>query len=1084
MYHDPLLLRTRLAPPRTQARVLPRPALAARLGDALDHRLTLVQAGTGYSKTTALATLAAGPTPLCWYSVGEADTDPPRFLAYLIAALRQRLPGLSDLPGALLAEPGRADGPGAWDQVLDALINALTDVLTEPVLLVCDDFHFVAATPAIAALIERFLTDLPPALHVVLATRYPLSGAGLARWRARGEVLEIGRPDLAFAPEEIAALFRDLYCWPLAPADLALLVEKTEGWPIAVQLVWQGLRRAAPGGGAGGVAGLLAQGSTSLDTLFDYLARDVLDAQPPELAAFLRDTAVLRELTPAACAAVATGADSAALLDRLHELDLFVVALGARHYRYHHLFHAFLQAQAAADPAGPRARHQRAAAFFAAGGADEEAIYHWLAAGDLAAAAAVIERAGEGVLRAGWLDTVARWIDALPAAVLADHPLLQAYLGDLCRLRSRFDEALAWYAQAEQLWRARDDRAGVGRALRGQALVYLDTVRPAQAERFLEEALRLADGLADSQARARLLELLAENKLNMGQPAAAEQLRVEARALREEGPGEDTLSVRVKLRTGQLDAAQRALAAWAETERGEVARGQVHPPRAHRETLLILALIHAFRGEAAAAFACAEEGGAVGARLGSPFIAAVAQMRLGHAWQVRPGPADHLAAAIRCYQAAIALGDQLAVRRLRAEAMWGLTRAYGFGGDLDAARRAAAEGVETAGVAGDAWVGALVELALGASLVLAGQRAEAVAILTRVLGAFRDCGDQLGRAATRLWLALAYQDLHQEELLIASLDDLLALCEAQGYDFLLTAPSLLGPPDPRRCVPLLLAARAAHRRPSYTGRLLTALGQQAVQVHPGYQLRVQLLGTFRVWRGADEIAPGDWQRASARQVFQVLLTERERWLQRDEIVDRLWPHLAPDAASRDFKVALNALNRALEPARPPDAPFAFLMREGSAYRLRPEADVWLDAVAFEQDCTGGMRLLEGGATEAGIARLQAGLQLYNGNYLADALYEDWTTAERERLLSLYLRAADQLAGALLDGGRYDETVDIGDRILARDPCWERAYRLLMRAYARQGNRPLAIRAYQRCRAVLRDELGVDPTPATETLYAR
>ena len=141
-------------------------------------------------------------------------------------------------------------------------------------------------------------------------------------------------------------------------------------------------------------------------------------------------------------------------------------------------------------------------------------------------------------------------------------------------------------AQAEQICRARDDRQGISRALRGQALVYLDTVRPAQAESLLEEALRLADGLDDRQARARLLELLAENKLNMGKPGEAETLRAESRALYEEGPGEDTLSVRVKLRTGQLDEAQRILESWAEAERGEAARGEVHP-RAHRETLLL-----------------------------------------------------------------------------------------------------------------------------------------------------------------------------------------------------------------------------------------------------------------------------------------------------------------------------------------------------------------------------------------------------------------------------------------------------------------------------------------------------------------
>jgi ATP/maltotriose-dependent transcriptional regulator MalT len=401
MLRDEVLLRTKLSPPGRQRRVLPRPALLTQLREALDYRLTVVQAGTGYSKTTALTALDTGETPLFWYSVGEADADPQRFLAYLIAAFHVRLPALSDLPQAILQERMGDGNRAAWTQTLDALINALAEALPGPALLVLDDYHFVAGAPEISALTEHFLTYLPPDLHIILATRYPLTWPALARWRARGEVLEITRPRLAFRPDEIAALFQDVYDMPLAPAEVAALAETTEGWPIALQLVWQGLR----GGAARRATDLLAQGSTSLSALFDYLARDVLGAQPPAIAAFLRETAVLRELTPAACAAVTGSADSTALLAHLHDLDLFVVALGERHYRYHHLFHEFLRQQAAADPEATRAGHQRAAAFFHERGDDEEAIYHWLAARDLSAAATAIERAGEAALRAGRTDT-------------------------------------------------------------------------------------------------------------------------------------------------------------------------------------------------------------------------------------------------------------------------------------------------------------------------------------------------------------------------------------------------------------------------------------------------------------------------------------------------------------------------------------------------------------------------------------------------------------------------------------------------------------------------------------------------------
>lgn len=1087
MLRDNVLLRTKLAPARLPRRVLPRPALTAQLREALDYRLTLLQAGTGYGKSTALAALADGDIPLFWYSLDEADTDPQRILAYLIEAFRTRLPGFSESPLAVLQEIGR----GQWSQVVDVLLNALADAIHKPSLLIMDDYHFVAHVPEVGALTERFLMYLPPKLHVVISTRYPFRSPSLIGWRAKGEVLEIGHEALAFQPPEIEALFREAYGIRLAPDEVAALAHKTEGWPIALQLVWQGLRH----GTTQSAADLLAQGpaSTSLSALFDYLARDVLGRQSPDIAAFLRETAVLRELTSAACDAVTGGSNGEAMLDRLHDLHLFIVAVGASggRYRYHHLFHDFLRDQLAADPAGLRERHRRAAAYFHAADDSEEAIYHWLASDEFPEAAAEIERVGEAALRGGRLGTVASWIDALPPSVLAQHPLLQVYLGDVYRLRSRFDDALAWYAQAEQAWRARGDPPGISRALRGQALVYLDTVHPAQAESLLEEALRLADGMADRAAHARMLELMAENKLNMGKPDEAEALHVEARMLREEGPAEDVLGVRVKLRTGRLDEAQRILEEWAESE-----RGQIHQPRAHRETVLILSLIHSLRGQAKRAFALAQEGIALGERFDSPFVTAVAHMRLGHAWQLLPAGAPQAGQgqgrghdeAMRCYQKAIALGDQLAVRRTRAEAMWGLTRASGFFGDLATAERAAAEGVAIGRWAGDPWIVALVELTLGASYVFAGQSAKAVDILSHVLIAFRDCGDSFGRAATRLWLSLAYFDLRQGERLALCLDDLLALCEAHGYNFLFTTRTLLGPPDPRHLVPLLIEARNRRLRPAYATRLLAELGLPQIKVHPGYQLRVQTLGGLRVWRGEGEVGPREWQRDKARQLFQLLLIHRGRPLQREEITERLWPSLSAEAANRDFKVALNALNKTLEPGRAAEAPFAFIVREGTAYLLRPDADIWVDAPDFEREAEAGLRLSDASASgadsEIAIAHLRSAVRLYAGDFLSDALYEEWASQERERLLALYLRAADRLAALLIEHGQLDEALNLCQSILARDVSWEQAYRLMMVIHARQGNRHQAIRAYQRCVDVLRTELNVEPSPTTVALYER
>ncbi len=120
---------------------------------------------------------------------------------------------------------------------------------------------------------ERFITYFLPDLHVLVSTRYPLPGQALTAWRAKGEVLDLTRDDFVFQSTEIELLFQDTYGMQLTPDDVATLAHKTEGWPIALQLVWQGLRHNP----ALRVPDLLmaSPGEGSLGALFDYLADGV-----------------------------------------------------------------------------------------------------------------------------------------------------------------------------------------------------------------------------------------------------------------------------------------------------------------------------------------------------------------------------------------------------------------------------------------------------------------------------------------------------------------------------------------------------------------------------------------------------------------------------------------------------------------------------------------------------------------------------------------------------------------------------------------------------------------------------------------
>ncbi len=1057
-----LVVRTKLTPPRLPRHTLERPRLTSLLLEAQHTRLTLVHAGTGYGKSTALAALAHENLPLAWYHLDGEDADPQVFLLHLVHTLQNTAFPLSAAPLALLEKQEQT--AEMWTAVTDTLSNELSQIPAS-LLLVLDDAHHLNQNGETLRLLDRLIGRGPQTLHVILSSRYPMQLPTMLNWRVRGEVLDVTQEALAFTADEIAHLFQEQYAYPLADEQIDLLATRSEGWPIALQLVWQRLQ-------GGSVTLDEALGQLSGGDLFAYLAQEVLAQQPADVQQFLRETAVLRQFTAEQCDALRDQHDSRSLLRYLRENGLFLVDLGDGYARYHHLFRDLLQHQV--SQAQRQHWHQKAATLYLAREQPEEAIYHLLEAGDQGTAAHLLAGVGRDMVQAGRLDTLASWLTRLDPQSLEAFPPLLAYLGDIARLRSHFDEALGWYKQAEIRSRSQNNIPAIGQALRGQARVYLDTVNATQADVLLQEALRLSEGQEDRESRARLLDLLAENMLNLGRLEQAQAYQAQARELRHEGPDMAEIPVRLLLRTGRLDEARQLLEERLQAEQ----QAPVNRPRAHRETLLILSLILAFQGERDAAFQYAVEGTQRGEKLQSQFVTAVGHMRQGHAWLLRKDEQGY-EEATRCFQTAVALSEQIDVPRLKVEANWGLCQAYGFRGDLARAQETAVAGIELAHAAGDEWVMACIRVTLGAAYALVGQYGEAAHWLAQADTGFRESGDSYGQTVTRLWQSLVWYRTDDTARLQRDVTDLLQLVQIHDCGYLFQRRTLLGPPHPPVLTPLLLVGRDHTHQSAYATRLLQSLGLARLQVHPGYQLRLQLLGSFQAWRGIEEIAAQDWKRKKARQLFLLLATYQPAMLEREQIVEMVWPELEPEQAQRDFKIAYSSLLNVLEPARERNAPSAFIVRDDSRYGLRPEADLWLDTAVFEQ------LVAEGDALYPDVratAVYHQALQLYHGDFLQEYPYETWCSERRERLLTMFLQTAERLALLLLQKQEWDEAISAAQIILGRDNCWEQAYRVLMQAYAAQGKRVQAMRTYQRCQERLQAELGVAPTEATQTLY--
>ncbi len=178
---------------------------------------------------------------LYWYTISGADRDPLLFLANLFSAF--------NVGDAQFGETALHALDDSWGRVtenaLTQLINALTRDLHEDAIFVLDDYHLVQEVAEINGFIERLVAYCPPNLHLVLSSRRMPRFEALSKWRVKGQLLVIGRKELAFTQHEIASLFGEFYGYPLSNEDENLLLMQTEGWAIALQMIWQSLQSGA-----------------------------------------------------------------------------------------------------------------------------------------------------------------------------------------------------------------------------------------------------------------------------------------------------------------------------------------------------------------------------------------------------------------------------------------------------------------------------------------------------------------------------------------------------------------------------------------------------------------------------------------------------------------------------------------------------------------------------------------------------------------------------------------------------------------------------------------------------------------------
>ena len=1035
------------------AAILARERLFQRMDADGRRRLVWICGPAGSGKTSLAASYVAARERLClWYELDPDDEDEATFFHYFSEAVAKHLLTADRRPRAIGA--GATDDVGKFARAYFREIYAHT---RNPWVLVLDGFSPASPESRLYDILDAAVGQAP-ANGLVIVTSRGEPPPALARLRVSGKMVAIDAALLELDEAEMCQV-ADLRGQPLAPDDARRLHEAIGGWAAALVLVLEHAKL------AGRLPDLPVESAPK--AVFDYLAGEVFERFDERMRRFLLRCACLRRMTPAIAQAITGEERATRLLLNLATNHYFVSEArwdGFRGFQFHPLMREFLlqRAQSHLPEVLDVAHMRRAARVLREAGHTEDAVALLLECKDWSALAEVAVQDAELMLEQGRAESLAAWIEALPAGLLDSDPRLWLALAR-CRVAARPRAARHHFEQGAHGFARLGDTAGEREACAGviecliaefDDLAALDRWASRIAE--LDRAVHASGAGPSQQARhwlavAQLLRLGAHADLpgsRSGGPAAPGSAPG--------GPADWPVAIACALRgeTAQADA----LLAVASAADGTA------PDTTGPGPALARALLALIGGDFAGALAQLDQ------------AALPAEATPAGIWPVAMRTAIALArgevdtARVQCAAMAAAGGSLRRGERAIQHYLRGWLAVL-EADSLEAvhAYKAAASTAEEAGLV---WLQAFSRLGIAKAQAEVGDARGAQRTLRSIDNAFvpLPCwrfARGLAQAALQLAQGLPARD---------AIADAFAVGREHGIEF---APGW-APHELARLFALALDAgvEAGYARRVIRRQALTPReAPLAIRDWP-WPVRVRALGGFEIERDGKPVEFSGKGPGRPLELLKVLLALGGQGVRVHQLADALWPNTDADYAHKSFTTALHRLRRLLE------CDEALVLRDG---RLSLDAVcVWTDAGALNASLQriDALTRSAGKGTEAALQEsVGHALTLYRGPFLPGESDQPDYLAWREQLRARLLR---QLAGASRvweTQGRPDLAVDAYQRLIDADPLFEAAYRQLMLCHQRRGDAFAAREVYERLRTTLSTRLQVMPSAQTQELYA-
>lgn len=176
---------------------------------------------------------------------------------------------------------------------------------------------------------------------------------------------------------------------------------------------------------------------------------------------------------------------------------------------------------------------------------------------------------------------------------------------------------------------------------------------------------------------------------------------------------------------------------------------------------------------------------------------------------------------------------------------------------------------------------------------------------------------------------------------------------------------------------------------------------------------------------------------------------------------------------RTLRLLLSRIRRQLGPG--------LILTEADLVWFNPQA-AWVDSREFE-------RSLQGDLARQTREALEAALSLYRGEFLAGMTLKDapefelWLLGQRAHLRQLYERGLGEIVTRLTAGEAYEAAIERARQLLQSNPLLEEVHARLIWLYAHTGQREAALKQFEWCRQLLRQELAVEPMPELQAIHA-